>query len=60
MLIRHSPPGKLDHAAYGTQCKVVTSLSGDYDLYQQISMQEEDPVWEFMEAIYKDVNPLAP
>jgi hypothetical protein len=60
ILIRHSAPGKLDHAPWGTQCKVITSLSGGYDLYQQSSMDEENPVWVFMDTIYKDVNPLVP
>jgi hypothetical protein len=47
VLIRHSPPTKLDHAPFGTKCHVVCSLEATYDVYVQMSQQEDNPVWEF-------------
>lgn len=45
VIIRHSPPTKLDHAQSGTKCHVL-KRKGTCDVYSQISQQEDDPVWE--------------
>ena len=46
-IVRHSAPGKFDHAPFGTECKV--PLMGDeYELYVQYSSQEDSPRWELM------------
>lgn len=47
IIIRHSPPGKLDHAQRGTKCHVLRSLQPQADVYIQISNNEDDPIWEY-------------
>jgi hypothetical protein len=52
-LIRYSKPSKLDQAPYGTQCKVISALTADYDLYQQMSMDEQRPFWQQIDTYKK-------
>lgn len=47
VIIRHSAPGKLDHAPFGSSCKVIHA-DNTYDLYMQYSHDEEEPRWESM------------
>lgn len=44
---RFAMPTKLDHAPYGTRCKVEID-AGKYHLYIQLSDDEENPKWEHM------------
>jgi hypothetical protein len=44
-LIRHGPPGKYDHCAYGTLCKTLL-VASQYEMYVQISNDESMPVWQ--------------
>lgn len=53
-LIRHSKPNKYDQAPQGSLCKVVTALSSEYDIYEQISSNTDEPVWELIETFNKD------
>lgn len=48
IIIRHSPPGKLDHAQIGTKCHVLRKFESRVDVYQQVSNHEDDPAWEFV------------
>lgn len=43
---RFGEPGKMDHAPYGTECKVTKHK--DFDLYIQMSKNEENPNWVFI------------
>ncbi len=45
VLLRRSQPCEFDIAPYGTQCKVLDHHDG-YDLYLQVSHDEDDPYWE--------------
>lgn len=56
MIIRHSKPSKLDQACFGTECKVVTTLSKEYDIYRQMSMNEENPLWVYIETVHKNFD----
>jgi hypothetical protein len=47
-IIRHSPPSSLDQNAYGTVCKVIEHRDDNYDIYLQVSENEEIPKWEFL------------
>lgn len=47
IIIRHSPPTKLDHAQRGTKCHVLREFQERPDLYIQVSTNEEDPIWEY-------------
>jgi hypothetical protein len=45
---RYGSPNILDHANYGTVCKV-SSLHRDlYDIYLQVGEDEQDPEWEHL------------
>lgn len=46
-IIRHSAPGKLDQAPFGTECLVVID-NHTWDVYVQYSNDEEIPNWEYM------------
>lgn len=46
MLIRHGEPSNLDQAPYGTLCKSVKTLCDTFEVYVQISENEEIPCWE--------------
>ena len=45
-IIRFGEPSKLDHAPYGTECKVTRSK--EFDIYIQMSQNEENPNWMFI------------
>lgn len=47
IIIRHAPPGKLDHAPLGTKCHVVRRFQDNADIYLQTSSCEDDPQWEY-------------
>lgn len=53
-LIRNGKPNKYDQAPQGSLCKVITALSGEYDIYKQISSNTDDPIWELIETFNKD------
>ena len=46
-ITRHSMPTKLDHAPFGSECKVPV-VGDEYELWVQYSRTEEDPKWELM------------
>lgn len=46
-LIRRSEPTKFDLAPYGTQYKVFDNHD-NYDLYLQLSYNEDEPNWELL------------
>lgn len=46
IIIRHSPPGKLDHAPMGTECQVIRGNRTIPEIYVQVSQYEDDPLWE--------------
>jgi len=50
MLIRHSPPGKYDHAPSGTMCAVL-KRGEQFELFVQMSQNEEEPRWEQTEFV---------
>jgi len=45
-IIRFGEPSKLDHAPYGTECKVTRYK--EFDIYIQISQNEDSPNWIFI------------
>lgn len=45
VLIRHGVPTKYDHAAYGTYCKSVNTIGDGFELFIQLSHEEDDPNW---------------
>jgi len=48
MLVRHDEPGKYDQAPQGTLCKSLKVHSVEFDIYMQISSQEDNPHWELV------------
>lgn len=46
-LIRRSEPTKFDLAPYGTQYKVFNNHDG-YDLYLQVSFDDDQPNWDLL------------
>lgn len=54
IIIRHSAPSKLDHAPWGTSCKVFNKADESFDLYRQFSNQENNPHWELMGTFSDD------
>ena len=56
-LLRHSAPGKLDHAPFGTECKVPL-LGDEYELWVQYSSQEDAPRWELMGKYHEILKKL--
>lgn len=48
-IIRIGEPSKLDHAPFGTLCKIIKG--DEIDIYRQTSHNEEDPVWIYIETI---------
>lgn len=53
-LIRNGKPNKYDQAPQGTYCKTMNGLSDQYDLYQQISSNEDEPIWYLIGTYDKD------
>jgi hypothetical protein len=48
-IFRYGEPGKLDTAKIGTECWIVTNKELDeYDVYQQVSTNEENPNWIYI------------
>lgn len=47
IVVRHSEPTILDALPFGSQCRVPRSNKLSYDLYVQISRDEENPKWEY-------------
>ncbi len=54
VLIRHSPPGKLDHAPRGTVCKVFYPMSEQFDLWKQFGSNESSPDWQMLGVYFSD------
>ena len=54
-LIRYSAPTKYDQYPMGTRCKVIHTLSADYELYEQISPDETNPIWYLNEKYKKNL-----
>jgi len=50
-IVRYGVPGKLDKAPKGTWCKVVSSNSESYVVYEQKSSNEDKPLWEVRYSI---------
>jgi len=53
-IIRHSPPNKMDHAPFGTSCKVVNEGDDTFELYTQWSSNSEEPKWQHMGTFQGD------
>lgn len=54
VLIRHSKPTKYDQAPQGSTCKVLKVLCVEYELYKQISSDDENPYWELIGTFSDD------
>jgi hypothetical protein len=51
IIVRHSPPTKLDQAPYGTRCRVINNANKSdtkVDVYIQGCLDEDNPRWEMM------------
>lgn len=46
MLIRHGEPSKYDYSPFGTICKCIKTLNDEFEIYVQMSNDEESPQWE--------------
>jgi len=46
MLLRSGEPSKYDEAPYGTLCKTAKTLGDTFEIYVQLSLNEESPRWE--------------
>lgn len=47
-IYRYGEPSKMDMAKQGTECWVLNKTTYEYDVYQQVSTNEESPIWEFI------------
>jgi len=47
-LVRYSKPCQYDQYPPGTLCKVVTTMCSQFDLYEQISIDENNPNWHLI------------
>lgn len=56
VLIRYSVPTKYDQYPVGTQCKVIQTLSADYELYEQICPNQENPIWMYRDRYKKSFD----
>lgn len=45
---RYGSPNILDQSPYGTVCKVSNHNKDTYDIYVQVSADEESPEWEHL------------
>jgi hypothetical protein len=52
-IIRHSAPSDLDQNPYGTICKVIEHHDDNYDIYLQVSEDEEAPQWELLGSYHQ-------
>lgn len=50
VIVRHSFPNKYDQAPCGTLCHVYIDES-TYEVYKQMSSNEERPDWVYLETI---------
>lgn len=50
ILYRYSKPCQYDTVEHGTLCRVETGTPGKYDIYKQISKDENRPLWELQDA----------
>ena len=55
-LTRYSAPGKYDHYPQGTLCRVITTLSCEYDLYKQVNVNDEDPEWHYVGTFSENIG----
>lgn len=53
ILLRHSQPNSYDHAPLKTYCKVIKA-DESFDLYIQLSGDEENPIWHPLGSFAKD------
>jgi len=51
ILNRYGKPGRYDMVPYGTLCKVSSGDSGEFEVYRQISEDENVPLWELQEGL---------
>jgi len=47
-IVRHGAPSKMDYAIYGSVCIVADHGNDTFDLYVQVSKNEEDPKWDLV------------
>lgn len=45
-IVRAAKPNKYDQAPKNSICKVVKALSNEYDIYRQLSSDNDNPIWE--------------
>jgi hypothetical protein len=50
VLQRYGAPHKFDQFPQGTLCRVTVGLDGDFEMYKQVSPDEEKPIWELQDA----------
>jgi hypothetical protein len=53
-IVRHGAPCKLDQAEYATQC--VVNKGSEFELYIQVSQNEDNPDWEFIGKFPNDTS----
>lgn len=53
-IYRHSTPNNMDHAEYGTQCKV--TAEHEFALYLQCSKKDHLPRWELVGVFPHDAH----
>jgi hypothetical protein len=46
LIIRHSKPSKHDVCCYGSVCKSLKVHSDEFDIYVQMSENQDNPNWE--------------
>jgi len=57
IILRYGAPSNLDHAPYGTQCRVGIGKN-DFDLYLQVNKHsDEDPHWELVGNFPTSIDP---
>jgi len=55
-IIRSSKPSKHDQCCYGSVCKSIKALSDEFEVYVQISHDENNPEWEKVGMSYTGDN----
>lgn len=50
ILTRYGEPSKYDYSPYGSICKVIKATSEEFDIFVQLSYDEEHPQWNFVES----------
>lgn len=57
LILRSGKPSKHDMFPYGTFCKTPHGCMPDtYQIYMQISKDEEKPEWEYIDNFDKNIN----